>query len=164
MKKDNLAIEYGTYAGLSLIIFMAVIHFAGLSTNKLIGMFSYIILLAFLFISIKKAREVKYEGLMSFGQGYGSGFKTGVFAAILVAVYTFVFYEFIDPDALNQILEISEQEMYKNKSLTEEQIETALEMSSKFIQPLPMMITTLFSFVIITAILALVPAAILKSK
>jgi hypothetical protein len=164
MKRDNLAIEYGTYIGIAAIVYFFVINFMGLSTNKSIGAISYLLLLGGLFLVVKKVKEVRFNGVITFGQAYGVAFKSAVFASILVGIFTYMFYQFIDPDAINQILEVSEQEMYKQGQLSEEQIEQSLKLVAKFTTPVPLAVTTFFSYTIIGALLALIPSAILRTK
>ena len=62
-------------------------------------------------------------------------FSGGCFAALLVAVYTFVFIKFFDNEAIRLAMETAEQQMLESGDLNDQQIDQALSMTEKFTTP-----------------------------
>jgi hypothetical protein len=52
----------------------------------------------------------------------------------LLAIYLYVFFAYIDPEAIQPILEATENEMYK-QGLEGQELDNAMEMTRKFMKP-----------------------------
>ncbi|CEN46802.1 50S ribosomal protein L31 type B (fragment) [Capnocytophaga canimorsus] len=105
------------------------------------------------------------EGFMAFGEGLKVGMGVAVIGGLIVAVYTFIFMNYIEPDFAQKILEIEMQKTLEaNPQMTQEQMDMAQKISSKFAQT---WIITAISFVgslFFGFIVSLVASAVLQKK
>ena len=86
-------------------------------------------------------------------------FPTGIFGAI----YAFIFYKFIAPDVVREMLDMVRQNiMTRSPELTDEQLDQAMNMTSKFMTPPVMSIFLIIYCLIVAAIAGLITSAFLK--
>jgi hypothetical protein len=78
-------------------------------------------------------------------------------------VYFFFYSNFIEANFIDNLLDVSRAQMAE-KGLSEEQVDAAIEMSKKFMSPGIMMAISLFSSLIMGAIVSLISAAIFKNE
>lgn len=83
--------------------------------------------------------------------------------AVISIAYFMLYTNVIDVDFVDNLLEISRQEMEK-RGMSEEQIEKGLEMSKKFMTPGLMIAFSLFGTLVFGAIAALIAAAVHKKE
>ena len=96
-------------------------------------------------------------------KAFGLGMATTLFASLILAVFTFVLYKFIDPSLTEQLLANSEETLIA-AGFTDEMIEQQLEMSGKFMNPAFMSITTIFQVLFSGLIVSLITSIFLKKK
>ena len=80
-----------------------------------------------------------------------------------MVVYFIIYANFIEPNFVDKILDISKLEMAK-KGLSEEQTESAIEMSKKFMSPVFMAIMSFISNSVMGTLASLIGAAIFKNE
>ncbi|MFY8110225.1 MAG: DUF4199 domain-containing protein [Bacteroidia bacterium] len=145
--------------GMALVLYILEV----MDKSWMITILSLAVNTAILFFAMKSRKNDTLAGFMTFGQGFGTGMLIMIFGGLITAVYTFVFYSFIDPDFINKMLEISRTEMLK-KDMSDEQIEQALEMSKKFMSPIMMTIFAYLGSLFFGLIISLVLAAVNKRE
>ena len=151
------SLKYGLITGAVLIVFSLVTYYAGMMANESLQWISYLMLAAGIFLGVKYHRDRDLGGYMSYGRGLGAGVLIGLFSAILLAVFIYLFYGMIDPGALGELKRLQEEKMYE-QGQTDEQI----EMASKFMTPEVMAIFTLPAMTFFGFIFSLIISAILK--
>ena len=63
------------------------------------------------------------------------------FSSIILAFYQFLYISYIDPNALSEIMRVTEQTMLEsNPEISDEELDMALQITGKFMQPHWMMI------------------------
>ena len=110
-----------------------------------------------------KARRDNSGGFISYGQGLGTGVGVAFFASILVAFYTYVFFNFIDAEMLEEMILRAEDQMY-DQGMPDDQVEIAMEYTRKFMLPGPMAAMVVLSYTIVGFIISLITSAILKKE
>lgn len=98
-----------------------------------------------------------------YGSAFGTGFMIGLVGAVLVSLYTYCYFAFINPQMTDVLLQVELDKMAA-KGMSPEQIDRAEPFVRKWMSP---GIMTGFGFVFITIIhtvLALVTAAFLKNR
>ncbi len=98
---------------------------------------------------------------MTYGQAFSSCFLIGLFAGILATIYMFVFVQYIHPGLVNEVIEQTRIKL-QEQNMTEDQIESALDYTRKFTTPIMMTIWGLVGYSLISLVLALVAAIVLK--
>ena len=108
----------------------------------------------------------KYSGgFLTYGKAFSSCFWIGLFAGVLASVYLFVFVQFIHPGFINELLDQARQNMLSSRpDMSEEQLEQALSISSKFMSPVMLVISGLVAYAAISAIIGLILAIFLKKE
>jgi len=156
---------FGAITGIAIIIFSLLLYVADLHMNRSVTWISYLFLLGGMIWGTLDYRKKYLNGFMSYGKAFSTTFMIGLFAGILGSIYIFVFAQFIHPGFIQEIMEQSrEQIVNSNPNLSEEQVEQALAISSKFTSPVMMMIWGVVMYAIFSAILGLIAAIFLKKE
>ena len=162
-KKFPWALKYGVMLGLTSIILTVLLHMLGLEMNRAVGSITGIgVSILFLVLCLKAYRD--HNQGMSYGEGVGLGTLTGVVSSAISAVFTYVFYKFINPEMIDKIHEMTLEELEDREGLTDEQIDQAMEMTAMFTGPEVMSVFALLGGIFFAFILSLVIAAILKKE
>jgi hypothetical protein len=168
MTKENNAfwtnsMNYGAVAGFLIIIFSLLLYFAGLQDNTYLGLMVFPILILVMIWGTLTLRNKIQNGQMTYGRGLGAGTTISLFASVIVAVYMFVFFKFIDPEAIDRITSMQETKMLE-QGMSEEQVNMAIEMTKKFTNPITMAVGSVFSYTLYGFLFSLVISAFLKKK
>ncbi len=84
-------------------------------------------------------------------------------AGIVAVIFNYIFMNFIDPDFVQKTLDFSREQMIeKNPNMTQEQIDTAMGMSAKFMSPWIMSAFALIATLFFGFIISLVAGLIMK--
>ena len=159
------ALIYGLITGVVMTVYSLILYLFNLHLNKYLGYISFLILIAGMAYGTIQFRNKVMNGFISYGKAYSSGFMIALFAGILGAIYSFIFYKFIAPDVVREILDMARQNiMARGPEMTDEQIEQAMNMTSKFMTPPLMSIFFLLYCLIIGAIGGLITSAFIKKE
>ena len=112
----------------------------------------------------KSYRDIHSGGLISYGKSFSVGFMTSLLAAIIVAIYTFIFIKYIDPSIIDEVIATTENNLLDNPDLSDEQIDNFMEMSVRFMNPTMMAISTFIWNVVVMAILNLIISIFIKKE
>lgn len=158
-------IRYGVMLGvISLILSILFIMFnmidlSGQKSNLLSTLVSFAITIVFFVLAILYHRDKELGGKISLGRAISVGFWVALISSVIAALGMFIYYQFIDPDYLNQAVSRL-TELYREKGVSEEQIETTMSMTKMLMTPMSLTIFTiignLFWGVIISLIIGLV--------
>jgi hypothetical protein len=121
----------------------------------------FIFFIAFLLLAQKEYKD-QLGGFITFGEAFLSGFLFSVFSGILSAIFLFIYYSYLSPQAYQLILDAQRAGM-EAKGLSSDQVDQAMEITTKYGK-----ILTFVGGIIVTpifgAIVALVGAAIFKKE
>ena len=154
--------NWGGILGLALIGISLVLYLLDMSEASWVQWVSYAVIAAIIYIGTQ-AKRTSQDGVLSYGQGLGVGVGITFFGSILVAFYTFVFFSFIDPDMLQELILRVEDDMY-NSGMPDSQVEMTMDMTKKFMQPGPMAAMVVLSYTFVGFLISLVTSAILKKE
>jgi hypothetical protein len=154
--------NWGVILGLILIAYSLVLYVLGANESQAAQWVSYGFIAAVIYLATKARRESE-GGVLSYGKGLGTGVGITFFASILVAVYTYIFFGFIDPDMLEELILRAEDQMYE-QGTPDEQVEIAMEYTRKFMQPGPMSAMVVLTYTFVGFIISLITSAILKKE
>ncbi len=163
------AMKYGAYAaGISIIIGLIFYVFdvvdyseQGGTGNTIASFVSYAILIGGIIMAIKHHKENELGGYITMGRSVGMGTLTALVVAIISAVYVIIFFNFVDPGALELIKE-SAMDQAMEKGTSDEQMEQMEGMMSFFTSPIFMSIVVIFMFTIVGVVTSLITGAVLK--
>lgn len=154
---------YGAIIGFALIIYSILLYIADLSLSRGLGYLSYVIIIAGLYIGIKKFRENEPSEAIKYSKALGVGVLICVFLGFMGSVFTYLQFRFIDPDLVNKILEMTEEKLL-DKGLSEDMIEMQSEFMMKFMSPGIMALSSFISYIFMGTVFSLILAAFLKKE
>ena len=154
---------YGAIIGFALIIYTILLYIADLSLSRGLGYLSYVIIIAGLYIGIKKFRENEPSEAIKYSKALGVGVLICVFLGFIGSVFTYLQFRFIDPDLVNKILEMSEEKLL-DRGLSEDMIEMQSEFMMKFMSPGIMALSSFISYIFMGTVFSLILAAFLKKE
>lgn len=136
IKKNDLVKNYGLRLGAASVLISAVQYAMGqhLNPNSIFGTLSFALIVVAIVLGIKK-QKAQNQGMISFGESVKIGVGISLVSAVIVIVYNQLFMNYIEPDFMEQILQMQEEEMFQN-GLKEEDIEMAMEIGRKMKGPI----------------------------
>jgi Protein of unknown function (DUF4199) len=104
--------------------------------NKLIGYAMMIPTLVVFYFAFKEHRENDLQGYLPFSRVVKISWLTGLFLAIPTAIFVYVLYQYIAPNAMEQMVDVVRTEMEKQPGADPELTETIIAMQEKwFLNP-----------------------------
>ena len=153
--------NWGGVLGLSLVIFSIILYLLDLGESSWTSV-SYLIMIGVISFGLVKTRESN-GGFMSYGSGLGTGTGMAFFAGIIVAFYTFVQLNFIDPDQMERLLVKVEDQLF-DTGMEDSQIDMMIGIYEKMFKPLPMTFFALLGNTFMGFLISLVAAAVFSKK
>src|SRR5206468_1675418 len=98
-------LKWGIYIAAANIVLSLIGYFSGLSIKpeaQYINIVSMLISLALLFMGVREKKNESPSDF-TFGRGWVEGFLISVVAAVIVAVWMFIFLDMIAPDLADYI-------------------------------------------------------------
>jgi hypothetical protein len=159
------SISYGLMTGAASIGFAIIMYVADIEQQSPIAYLGFLILIGGMVYGTIQYKTKVGGGYMSYSQAFVSGLLIAIIASLVSAIYSYLFYSFFDPAAHAKIVETAmekSQEKMAGKGMTDEQMESALNISRKFMSPAAMSFFTLFGGALAGAILSLLAAIFIK--
>ena len=158
----QIAIKWGIISALILSIISTGINLTDLWKNSWASLISILPMILFLWLAMKEFKSQNNE-YMTYGEGLSIGLLIGAISGIISAVYSYIYGAFIDPGFKDRLMDF-QIEKFEESGLSDEQIDAAVEMSSKFSGGGLQFVGVIISMLIMTFIISLVVAAILQKK
>jgi len=161
----SVSLMYGIYLGLALIAYSLLMFVLDVDRESKIMWVSYLIMAAGLFWAMVSVRDKYFGGFISYGKAFATGFWTALFAAIIGALFTYIYVIYLDPGMIDDILLKAEESMLEgNPNISDEQLEQALSMTEKFTSPVMITVFAFLANVIFATILSLIIAIFAKRE
>ena len=130
------SVNYGLIAGVLMIAFSLILWLLGMMENKVLGYITYLILAFMMFLAATNWRDKFNGGWMSYGEAFRTGFYVTLIAAVLLIIYNYIFFNFIDPEFLaGQLLKAEDAILEANPNISDADLDRAMEMSARFTSP-----------------------------
>lgn len=157
------SITYGVYLGILLILLSVVFYVTGNTFAKSAQWASYAFMVGGVVWAQLGYRKA-FGGTLTYGQAVGVGVLTMLFASIISSIYTYLLYEVIDPSLQEQLRLFTEEQIVKQGKVSEEQMDMAIEMQTKFQTPIMMFIFGILGGTFIGLIISLITGIFTKKK
>lgn len=162
--------RYGLLAGLVLIALSLVLYVTGMvdmtgqdtTSSILSNIVTFGTVVVALVLAVKQHRDQELAGLISFGRAFYVGFIVVLVIAIIQAVYAYVFFAFIEPDMISEMLEMAKERMMDQQGMSASDADNAMNMMSWSFTPGMFAVFGFFGTLIIGVIIALIVGAVMK--
>lgn len=155
------ALKYGVLTAIALIAMTLFVYFAGFITASWTSWIGYGILLAGIIIGTLAYRNEYLGGYISYGRALGYGTLTIFFASVIHAIFGYIFYNYLAPDALEQLRIAAEVQILEvNPNIADQELDLAM----KFVSPGLLAVSSILSYTFIGFIISLITSASLKKK
>ena len=138
MEIRKFAMNYGAVLGCFLMLFALCFWILDVDEQQSIvpSVINNLVIVLFLLYAIRQYRDNFNDGFISYSQSLKLGTSIAFFSSLIMAVYTFIYITYLSPDMLANILDTTEQAVLQsNPEISEEELDLALEMTGKFLQP-----------------------------
>ena len=160
--RNKVALKNGIFLGISIIGITFALNALNKFNNSTVLITFSALLFIFSFLSIIQGKKLLNN--KTFRDSFSTGFKTTVFGAIIVGIWTFVFFSFIDDHLLVDYIAQEEKSILEKAALenkdeikfTQEQIETGIAQMKQFMAPKSLGFKIGFFTIILGAITSLV--------
>jgi Protein of unknown function (DUF4199) len=159
--KTNLT--NGLILGMVGVVYSLLMYFLNLSLNKSQGYVFIIIQIVLLYFLLKSYRDNYMHGQITFGQSVGAGVIMCLYYAVIMAIFTYILYAFIDKELTAKQLALAE-EMLVKKGTPQAAIDTAMAMQAKFMKPAIMALFVIFGSMFWGVILSLIISVFVKKE
>ncbi|WP_299576335.1 DUF4199 domain-containing protein [uncultured Sunxiuqinia sp.] len=156
------AMTYGIYLAVALIFYNVILYVTGENMNTTLGLVTWLIMGVGIYLCQKGYRDKELDGSIEYSKALGFGVSVMLFAGVLNALYSVILMK-IDPSIMDQVRILQEEAMMK-QGLSDEQIEAAGEMMTRFQSPLIIVLSSLFTFAFIGFIISLITSIFIKRK
>ena len=114
---------------------------------------------------IKTYRDKYAGGFITYGKSFSTGFLIGLYASILAAIYAFIYFSYINPGMIEEMIDIRMVEiMEQNPNMGEQEYEMSESWIRRFMSPVALPILGLISNVIVSLILSLIVSIFMQKR
>lgn len=138
MDTRKFAMNYGAVLGLCLALIALLLWVLGVDEQQSVitSVLNNVVIIGFLVYAISKYRDNINNSFISYSESLKLGTTVAFFSSVIMAFYTFLFVSYINPNALSEIIIMTEQVILQsNPEISEEELELGLEMVGKLTQP-----------------------------
>lgn len=157
----SVGLRYGLLTGLVSIIFSFGLNITHQESSPA-RYISFVILIAGLVLAMKNFK-LQNQGFMSFGQGIGIGTVLSAVVGLLTGIFAYVYMSFIDPEMMGRITDKMRADMEARGGVSDEQIDQAIAMSSKFTNGPFMVLAAVLGTLLLGVLMSLVISAFVKN-
>jgi hypothetical protein len=162
-KKSSDVIVKALILSLILMVVNLIGGFAHLQFTSWFKWIPTIVQLVVIIIFCIQYGNRQTEGV-TYGNAFGYGFKIALFVSVLMIVYTLLSFYVIFPEFADQALQEARAGMEAKGNLSEDQIDKAMAITRKFMQPIPISIFAFLATLFFGTIAALLGAAFAKKS
>ncbi|MBU6341057.1 MAG: DUF4199 family protein [Bacteroidetes bacterium] len=167
----KIAMTTGLYIALASVVIGLLTYLTGYSETLIRNsalqwvnnLLSLGILFFFIYSACIKHRNENLGGYISYGRCLGLGTLSGLFSGLIVGIWTIIFMQFIAPDMTDMILGIT-QEKLAESGMGEDMIENQINITKKFMTPLPLFGISLLSSIFMAFLVSLVAGAFARKN
>ncbi len=157
------ALTYGIYYAILSILISIIMYATGSMMSKAVSTVSMVIMVVAI-VLIQLHYRKSTGGFVTYGQSLVIALLSMVFAAIPIAIFTFILYKFIDPSLIEQLRLVAEERLVEQGNLSQEQIDTALSFSSKFQTPVTIALSQFINLPLTGLIIGAISSIFIKKE
>ena len=167
MDTRKFAMNYGAVLGLCLMLIALLFWVLGIDEQQSVMplILNNVVIIGFLVYAISQYRDNVNNGFISYSESLKVGTSVAFFSSVIMAFYTFIYITYLNPDFLANILNITEQAMLEaNPEISDQELDLALSMTTKFMQPHWMMIMSVLGGTFMGFLFSLIISIFVKKE
>ncbi len=148
MDTKKFAMNYGAFLGLCLVALAVIMWSIGIDDNQSVipGLLNNGLIIFFITYAIIQYRDINNNGFISYSSSLKLGTTIAFFSSVIFAFYSVIYILYINTEVLNEAMKLTEQTMLEAQpEISDEDLDSALQMVSKFMQPHWVMIMGMLS-------------------
>ena len=148
MDTRKFSMNYGAVLGLCLALIALLFWVLGIDEQQSVipSILNNVVIIGFLVYAISQYRDNLNNGFISYGESLKLGTSIAFFSSVIMAFYTFIYITYLNPDMLANIMNMTEQAILESDpEISDQDLDLALSMISKFTQPHWLMIMGVLS-------------------
>ncbi len=160
--------KWGLITGMVYVIFSLLNNMLGLQEGggfSMLGMLSNTLVflgtLVTVYLGVKEIRDTQLGGFLTFGQGFKSGMGIALIAALVSAVFSYIYLALIDPDFISKLMAATEAQ-WEKQNMPEDQMDVARKYMGYMMNPFIISLIAMVSVIFWGLIKSLITAALLK--
>ncbi len=157
------ALTYGLYTAAAYVMVSLLYYALDIYRITWLNYLSYIILIAGIVLATINFRDKINGGFISYGKAFLTGLYISLLTGIIFALYTWVYYTYIHPNGIRELIELTEQAMV-DRGMSDDMIDTQLEMSARFMKMPLLNIVAFVGMFVWGIIFSLITSAFLKKN
>lgn len=160
---------YALILAIAQIVVTLTSYFLGYQTDHIANgrwfssLAPLVVLIAVLILGIKAVRDEQPGKGFSYGKGLLTGFLITLFSSIIITIYTFVHFNYVNPNFADYAIEAARMD-WAAKGMTETQMEGAEKFMRGLFKPVAQSIVGFVIGNIFGTIISLIVAAFLKRE
>jgi hypothetical protein len=160
----NKAMEWGLYIGLAIIVLTTVYYISDSYMAKSRGWIEYLVYAAgIVMCALAYKKTLTENDTFAYGRALGLGVATMLFASIIMALFTFIFFTYVAPELLDEMI-LTAEEALLQAGLPDSMIEQQMNIQRLIMRPLPLSIMTIFGTVFTGLIISLITSIFMRIK
>jgi hypothetical protein len=161
--KSSTVFKFGLYYGIVLIVLNLIVSYGGLIGSKGVSWVSILVPVIIILLGLRYFKEKINKGMLKYGQGVGLGVLIALIGGCIVAIFSFIFLTYIDPEVLDMMIAVTQEQVIA-RGIPEEMIDIYEKVMNFLLQPWVIALSSVFNAVFIGLIVSLIEAAILKKE
>lgn len=159
------ALNFGLILGVLLIVYSLVLYIVELNENVWAASFSYVLTAAVLYFAIINFRDKQQNGFIAYGKGVSLGTLTGLFASVLLAIFTYIYVAYIDTGILDTMMIKAEESILEsNPNIGDAELEQAMSIAEIFNTPIMMAVLSALWYTFISFVFSLLISIFAKRE
>jgi hypothetical protein len=157
------ALTYGLYTAAAYVLLSLMYYALNIHRITWLNNLSYLILIVGIILATINFRDKINGGYITYGKSFLTGLYISLVVSIIIAIYLWVYFTYINTDGIRELNEITEQRMV-DRGYSDEMIDKQLEVSA-FLMKMPFLnIITALVNLIIGIVISLLTSAFLKKN
>ena len=148
MDTKKFAMNYGAVLGLCLVALAVIMWSIGIDDKQSVvpGLLNNGLMIALISYAIIQYRDINNNGLISYASSLKLGTTIAFFSSVIFSFYSVIYILYINTEVLNDVMKLTEQTMLEAQpEISDDDLDLALQMASKFMQPHWVMIMGMLS-------------------
>lgn len=159
------SLMYGIYLGVVLIILSLVFYILDLHAETWTAYISYAFIFGGVVLASVTYRDKYLGGFISYGQSFSAGFLTGLFAAIIGAIFSYFFIMYLGEEFVELQMEKAEEQILdSNPDIEDAELDLALNWTKKMMNPTWISVIALLGSTFFSLVFSLIASIFIKKE